>query len=112
MKKRGIVIVCMFSLFFIAVILLTLRAKRIAIKENFKGVVKKASIYGGKGDIKVWLNDRSSHILDLYGVKKEDNIHVGDSLYKEAGSPWLYHYKKDSLGNYYLYRSHVWSMAL
>ena len=70
-----------------------MRAKNLALEQNFSGIVDEVSIYGGKQDILVKLKNNTSHLLDLYRVKEEDGIEVGDSLYKAKDKLTLYQYR-------------------
>lgn len=96
----------LFVLFFIIIIFLINLAKNKALRQNFSGIIKKVSIYGGKSDIKVTLDSNEEFLLDLYSVKPESNVEIDDSLFKEKGRLELYHYKKDSLDHFYLYNIH------
>ena len=98
-----------FILFLAIVIFLIRRSKNLALKDDFNGLVQKVSIYGGKGDVKVEFKNGESHILSLYSVKKEDNIQIGDSLYKRKGEADLYHFKKDSTGAFQFYKMYSYT---
>lgn len=106
MNKRLVIILVLFSAI---IVFLDFRSKKLALSQNFSGVVQKVSYYGGKRDVKVRLSNGQFYILDLYVVKKDDNVKVGDSLFKKKGELDLYHFKKNSKGHYQFYKMHSYS---
>lgn len=106
-KKNSVILV--FSIFFSVFILLTISSNNKALNQNFKGITEKVYVYGGKGNIKIHLETGEEYHLDLYSVKSNDNLSVGDSLFKAKGDYVLYHFKKDSLNNFFLYKTHKYT---
>lgn len=108
-KKYNLFSLIILVLFSAIVVFLGIRSKRLALSQNFNGVVQKVSYYGGKRDAKVKLNDGQSYLLDLYVVKEDGNVKVGDFLFKRKGELDLYHFKKNSEGHYQLHKMHSYS---
>ena len=72
-----------------------------ALGQKFNGTVKQVNVQGGKRDIVVELDDGLSYVLDLYSIKEDDGIIVGDSLSKSVNELELYHYRRDQVNSEY-----------
>ncbi|MBP2833282.1 hypothetical protein J8281_13895 [Aquimarina sp. U1-2] len=108
MNKKYLKIL-VFIVFFVGIFFLIKRSKNLALNDSMNGIIENVSIYGGKGDVKVHFTRGEPVILSLYKVKKEDNVEVGDSLFKRIGELVLYHYKKDTSDKFFLYKTYRYS---
>jgi hypothetical protein len=101
MFNKKYIIVYIFLIIVLFSIINPIIQKKIEYKKYYKFIITKIELTTTNS--LVFYDEKKEIYLWNYNLREDQGIKVGDLLYKKANSNYIYFYRKDKNGKYYLY---------